>query len=229
MKRILIVEDDVNLGTTLTGALEMQDYEVLYHTNGEQVMTKFREFKPDAVILDVILNGSIDGFEIGKLIRAEYNTPILFTTSRDGNEDFKQGFSIKNSDYVRKPYKLMEIALRLENLLSIQKRNVKKESTFQIGHFSFSPDEQSLRYDYEKIHLNNYESAVLDLLCKNIDTFISRKEIIEQIWHEKDAKLKEGSLNNIITSLRKYLNQDCHIELESRIKLGIKLKLKDAE
>ena len=71
MKRILIIEDDVNLGTPLAGALEMLEYKVLYLTNDKQAMEKFHEFKPDIIILDVMLNGTLDGFEIGKLIRGE--------------------------------------------------------------------------------------------------------------------------------------------------------------
>jgi len=220
MKRILIVEDDVNLGTPLAGALEMQNYQVEYLTNDEQVMGKFHEFKPDIVILDIMLNGILDGFDIAKLIRNENNTPILFTTSRDGNEDFKSGLSIENTDYVRKPYKLMEIMMRLDNLLS---QNVKTHKPIRIGHFSFLPDEQSLKFEYEKIHLNYYESEVLTLLCQNKNNFVSRKKIIEIVWNEKKINSKEASLNNILSKLRKYLNQDANVTLESKIKLGVRL------
>jgi two-component system response regulator MtrA len=220
MKRILIVEDDVNLGTPLAGALQMQDFEVEYLTNDEQVMEKFHDFKPDIVILDVMLNGILDGFEIGKLIRRESNTPILFTTSRDGNEDFKTGLSIENSDYVRKPYKLMEVTMRLNNLLSL---NEKTHEPIHIGNFSFLPEEQSLKFEYEKIHLNNYETAVLALLCKNTNNFVGRDKIIETVWNEKDPNLKEASLNNILTKLRKNLSQDANVTLETKIKLGVRL------
>ncbi len=222
MKRILIIEDDVNLGTPLAGALEMLEYKVLYLTNDKQAMEKFDEFKPDIVILDVMLNGLLDGFEIAKLIRLENNTPILFTTSRDGNEDFKTGFSIVNSDYVRKPYKLIEITLRINNLLSLSE---KTHEPIHIGHFSFYPEEQSLKYEYEKIHLNNYETEVLALLCNNKNNFVSRDKMIEAVWNEKDAKLKESSLNNILTKLRKKLSVDPKISIESKIGLGVRIIL----
>jgi two-component system, OmpR family, response regulator TrcR len=227
MKRILIVEDNVNLGVPLSGTLEMQNYQVLYLTCGDKVMEELHQFNPDIIIMDIMLNGVLDGFEIGKQIRAEKETPILFTTSRDGNDDFKQGFSIENTDYVRKPYRLMEVLLRLNNLLALQEKNTKPDAIFHIGHFSFFPVEQSLKYEYEKIHLNNYESAVLALLCKNIDVFVSRAKIIEQVWNEKDSKLKEGSLNNVLTNLRKYLNQDSNIVLETKVRLGVKLTFND--
>jgi DNA-binding response OmpR family regulator len=225
MKRILIVEDDVNLGLPLTGALEMQNYKVSYLTNGAGAVDEFKRFKPDLAILDVILNGALDGFDIAKLIRIESNIPILFTTSRDGNEDFKTGFSIDNTDYVRKPYRLMEVTLRIENLITKQVKETKKTDLFQIGNFSFFPDEQSLQYNLEKIHLNNYESEVMALLCKNMNVFVPRKKIIESIWNVKETSLKEGSLNNILTKLRKYLDPDAHVILESKIKLGVKLTI----
>ena len=225
MKRILIVEDDVNLGTPLASALEMHDFKVLYLTNGDKIIEKLLQFEPDIVILDVMLNGTLDGFEIAKLIREENNSPILFTTSRDGNEDLKTGFSIENSDYVRKPYRLMEVILRIENLLSKHENETKNKDLFQIGNFSFFPGEQSLKYELEKIHLNNYESAVLALLCKNMNDFVSRKKIIETVWSVKDSSLKEGSLNNILTKLRKYLQTDARVLMESKIKLGVRLTL----
>jgi len=186
-------------------------------------MKELQQFKPDIVILDVLLNGVLDGFEIGRLIRAENNIPILFTTSLDGNDDLKTGFSIGNADYVRKPYRLMEVLLRINILLTGHIKATLDKESFQLGHFNFSPYEQSLKSQYEVIHLNNYESAVLALLCNNRNEFVSRAIIIEMVWHEKQTKLKEGSLNNILTIIRKYLNKEDSIILETKIKLGVKL------
>ncbi|MEI8273675.1 MAG: response regulator [Paludibacter sp.] len=87
MKKVLIIEDDVNLGTTLAGNLEMEKYEVLYLTCIEDSLNKLNLFLPDIIILDVMLNGNIDGFELARQIRLEKDTPILFTTSRDGAKD----------------------------------------------------------------------------------------------------------------------------------------------
>jgi len=222
MKKILIVEDDLNLGTTLAGVLESQSYIVRYLSSGKTVLNELQTFEPDIIILDVILNEELDGFDISKQIRSVYKTPILFATSRDGNDDFINGFSLDNTDYVRKPYKVMEVMKRIEKLLEIQ---TKKES-FSIGHFNFFPDEQSLKYDYGNISLNNYESAVLSLLCKNIGNFISRKTIIQVVWNLEDPKLKDASLNNIVTNLRKHLKKDNNVLLETRMGLGVRLVLK---
>lgn len=222
MKKILIVEDDLNLGTTLAGVLESQSYKVRYLASGKTVLNELQTFEPDVIILDVMLNEELDGFDISKQIRAICKTPVLFTTSRDGNDDFINGFSLENTDYVRKPYKVMEVLKRIEKLLEIQT----KIESFTIGHFSFFPYEQSLKYDCGNISLNNYESAVLSLLCKNIGNFISRKTIIKVVWNQEEPKLKEASLNNILTNLRKYLQKDNSIILETRIGLGVRLILK---
>ena len=226
MKKILIIEDDVNLGLPLTGALEMQEYKVSYLSNGDKALIEFRNFKPDLVILDIALNGKLDGFDIAKRIRIESIVPILFTSSRDGNEDLKIGFSIANTDYVRKPYRLMEVMLRIENLLSRQKDISKKKDVFEIGNYSFTPCEHLLQYECEKIHLNNYESAVLSMLFKNKNLYLSRKTIIEEVWRVDDSNLKDGSLNNTVSNLRKHLSKDDSISIDSRIRLGIQLEIK---
>jgi len=225
MYKILLIEDDVNLGMPLTGALEMQGYKVQHLTNGNKAFETFLQYKPDIVILDVILNGVLDGFEIGKQIRMENNTPILFTTSLDGNNDIKSSFSLGNSDYTRKPYKLMEVLLRIKNLLTGPRMNIYNNNTFQLGSFCFSPDEQSLKFETGKIHLNNYESAVLALLCDNMEGYVRKSKIIDLVWHEKQPKLKEGSLNNVLTNLRKKLNKDGGICLDTKISLGVRLSI----
>jgi DNA-binding response OmpR family regulator len=225
MKKILIVEDDVNLGTPLQGALQAQKYNVLYLTGGEKVMEELHAFQPDIVLLDVMLNEEKDGFEISREIRSVSKVPILFTTSREGNDDIEAGFNIGNSDYVRKPYRLIEVGKRIEKMLATHSR----EQSFRFGHFTFFPVERSLKYDCSNIHLNNYESAVLTILCENPGVFIKRSTIIEMVWNEKDSKIKEGSLNNIVSNLRKYLQKDNQIELETKIGLGIRMVLKGKE
>jgi len=225
MTKILLIEDDINLGTTLMGALEMMDYKVRHLFNGEDIMTELADFQPQLILLDVNLNTALDGFDIGKLIRKKYQTPIIFTTSRDESEDLKTGFSIANTDYVRKPYRVMEIELRIKKLLSKQTSS-EKENTFQFGDFIFYPYEHSVRYEGTKFHLNNYETAVLDLLCQHKDTFVSKQKIIELVWNCDQPKLKAGALDNILSNLRKYLKPGTSIELECRIGLGVKLTTK---
>lgn len=224
MKKILVVEDDLNLGTALVGFLEMQKYEVLYVSNGDEAITEFRGFEPDLVTLDVMLNCSVDGFEIAKQIRKFSNTPIIFTTSRDGNEDYETGFGIENSDYVRKPYRLVELMLRINKMVEAEMSAAVSDNKFRIGRFKFYPDEQSLRFDKGDIHLNHLDSVVLALLCRNKGNFMSREEIIKIVWQVNETSLKEAALYNCISRLKKYLYTDEDVKIENKIRLGIRLR-----
>lgn len=230
MKRILLVEDDTNLGLSLASVLEMQGFEVKYLTRGEGVLDEFNRFGPDLVILDVMLNDTLDGFDIARLIRAVNNTPVIFTTSREGNDDFREGFAIGNADYVRKPYRVGEVMVRLDSLLARQGNGQKDAGgPLRVGRFDFVPAEQCLKFGSEHIHMTNYETGVLQILCKNKDTYMTRDNIIKQVWQLHDSKLKEASLNNVLSNLRKYLSKDPDIRLETKIRLGVKLMLPAAE
>ncbi|MEA4935372.1 MAG: response regulator transcription factor [Paludibacter sp.] len=225
MKKILVVEDDLNLGTALVGFLEMQKYEVLYVSNGDEALSEFQRFEPDLVTLDVMLNCSIDGFGIAKQIRKFSNTPIIFTTSRDGNEDYETGFGIENSDYVRKPYRLVELMLRINKMVEAEiMSSTIADNQFRIGRFKFYPDEQSLRFDKGDIHLNHLDTVVLALLCRNKGNFLTREEIIKIVWQVNEPALKEAALYNSISRLKKYLYNDDQVKIENKIRLGIRLR-----
>jgi DNA-binding response OmpR family regulator len=227
MIKILVIEDDVNLGTTLAGALETLDYEVCYVSNADEALDTFQQFNPDALITDVMLNASIDGFDLAKKVREISGIPVLFTTSKDGTDDLRTGLSLGNSDYIRKPYRFVEVSLRLENLLSTSGKNSDKEQSHTIGLFDFVPKAHSLNYEDETIELTNYETAVLDLLFRNKGCYIRRDELVERVWGEKDPKTKEASLNNILSRLRKYLAKDERIILESKINSGVRISIND--
>ena len=225
MKKIVLVEDDINLGTSLASVLEMQLYEVRYLTSGKNVMEDIRQWQPDIVLLDVMLGEEKDGFDLGREIRLQSDVPVLFTTSRDGGEDFKAGFGLGNSDYICKPYKLPEVQARIEALLAKQKQEPNHSGTIRIGRFIFKPEEQILLYnDTEEIGLNKLENAVFYLLYRHINTFVPRDRIIHSVWKNPDLKSKNDSLNNILSSLRRYLKADTELILESKTQLGVRLR-----
>jgi len=122
---------------------------------------------------------------------------------------------------VRKPYRLAEVLKRIEKLV------VKESSSekFELGSSAFYPSQHKLIVNNEEIYLNNYASEVLSILCRNSGNFIKRPEMIEAVWKTKDIRTKEGSLNNIMSQLRKYFESDERIIVESRIKLGVRLKI----
>lgn len=227
MKKIMVVEDDLNLGTALVGFLEMQKYEVHYVSDGDEAIAEFQQFAPDLVTLDVMLNCSVDGFEIARKIRKFSDVPIIFTTSRDGNEDYETGFGIENSDYVRKPYRLVELMLRINKMVEVELATSTvgvTDNQFRIGRFKFFPDEQSLKFDKGDIHLNHLDSVVLALLCRNKGNYMSREEIIKIVWQVDKTESKEAALYNSISRLKKYLYNDDQVKIENKIRLGIRLR-----
>lgn len=224
MKKVLIVEDDMNLGTSLASILQMHQYSTRHTLTGKNIMDVLGEFKPDMILMDVMLGEAKDGFDLSREIRETEAVPIIFTTSRDGNDDFKAGFAIGNTDYIRKPYNVQEVLSRMELLLSKQSKDTSSMEIFRLGSFSFKPAERSLQSYSKEIHLSNYENAVLLVLCRHINTFVSRGFIIQSVWNDRDPNSKRDSLNNILTALRKHIRQDQSLQIESKIKLGIRLR-----
>lgn len=223
MKKLLIIEDDLNLGTSLASGFEMLGYEVLYLTEAGGVIEKFKSFLPHAVITDVMLNDSVDGFQLAREIRNISDLPVLFTTSKDGTDDIKAGLGLGNSDFIRKPYRLVEVSMRLENLL--RNDTAQEQKLYRFGGFSFDPSQQLLSFSGQDFYLPNYDTAVLLLLLQNKNDYVNRSVLVQQVWGVADAKLKEASLNNVLSRLRKYLSPDSSVKIDSRIHVGVCLRV----
>jgi two-component system, OmpR family, response regulator TrcR len=227
MKKILLFEDDLNLAFMLTDGLEREAFEIEHHAEGKTGLITFTNSKPDIVLLDVNLKGSMNGFEVGNLIRLQSNVPIIFITSRTMIEDLQQGFSIGNVDYLKKPFGIRELVLRINELLTRNQTALvtpeTSEDKYKIGSYLFNSAENCFRLGDEKIHLQNNESAVMKLLCGNIGKVVSKKEILESVWNDGDLKQKEASMHNILSSLRIKLSKDESIIIETIPKIGWKL------
>lgn len=228
MKRILVVEDDTNLGTSLASMLEITGYEVAYISDGNKTIEAFEQFKPNAIVLDVMLNATLDGFELAKLIRLKNDTPILFTTSLYANEDLRQGFSITMSDYVHKPYNVMEICLRLDSLL--QRANqaalpTTKTGMYQLASYSINFSENIMWYADQKIRITQLESKFLKLLIKNQHRFMSKDEVVRELWKSENPLSKSDCLNTLCTALRRYFAPDGLVKIENKKGLGLRLKI----
>lgn len=118
----------------------------------------------------------------------------------------------------------MELLLRIKNILQ-RTASQKQDEPVHVGSFWFYPEERTLKIECDHIRLNNMETAVLSMLCKSFDQYVSREEIVREVWGEDDLKLKEASLNNTISRLRSYLKKDNKISIESRNSLGVKLSV----
>jgi len=207
-------------------ALYRDQLEGMYTVTGaetyEEAVACLSASHPDLIILDMNMP-RVTGLEFLDILRFTPNysrIPVIIVSGDNEPKDIKEAFRRGAADYVRKPYRLAEVLKRIEKLV------VKEAAVqcFEIGNLRFYPDQHKLVVDGEELYLNNYASEVLMLLCKNKDNFVSRDTIIETVWKTRDTRLKEGSLNNNVTVLRKYLERDPSLTLESKIKLGLRLR-----
>ncbi len=226
MKKILLIEDDANLAFMITDGLESEGFNVFHITNGEEILAAMDDFilhMPDLILLDVNLKGVVNGFELSKKIRQHSQVPIIFTTARTQIEDIQQGFKIGNVDYLKKPFGVRELILRINELLSRNPVSTGQDKLFQLGSFVFSPATHCLQQADEKKHLQKNESDVLKIFCENIGKVVTKTDILESVWQDEDLKQKEASLHNILSLLRSKLSNDKTVNLETIHKTGWKL------
>lgn len=223
MEKILLIEDDINLAFIIIEELKVEGFEVIHQINGENALLTIDNLKPDIVLLDVNLQTTLNGFELGRQIRLQSDLPILFTTSRTLTEDLKTGFSIGNVDYLKKPFGICELVLRIKELLSRNTKQKDQIKQFQIGKFIFNPFENTLLINNKKLTLQNNESSVLYLLCINRDKVVTKEEILKTVWNDLEMRQKEASLYNIISALRDKFSEDNSIVIKTFTKTGWKL------
>jgi len=225
MKKVLLIEDDVNLAFMLSDGLESEGFETLHLTDGEKALQTLSHFRADIVLLDVNLRGVLTGFDVSKKIRQTNQLPIIFITSRTLIEDVQEGFKIGNVDYLKKPFGIRELILRINELLSRKANQKSTTLTHYIGDFLFSSSEHCLQRGDEKIHLQKNECTVLNLLVENKGKVLSKNNILESIWEDTDLKAKEASLHNILSSLRAKLSSDNKVCIKTIPKIGYMLSI----
>lgn len=220
MSKILYVEDEVFLAKIVKETLEKEGYELMHVSDGNQVLTSLNAFNPDICLLDVMLPNR-NGFEIAKDISAKYSTiPILFLTAKDQTSDLVEGFKSGGNDYIKKPFSMEELIVRVENLLSLSKdkSHNKKEKRISLKEialgdtFVFYPQRLSLEHPKKSKTLSLKESQILELLCANKNAVIERKEILLTVWNE-DSYFNSRTLDVYIRKLRKYLELDSSIQI----------------
>lgn len=219
--KILLVEDDSDLGMVLKQYLEFSDFEVNWISNPEELIENksiINEFQ--LAILDVMLP-FMDGFELSKEIRKTSEIPFLFLTAKGQSIDKILGLKLGADDYITKPCEPEELILRIKNIL--KRQQIKETEIIKIGNYSFIPSQFQLKFEFETIQLTEKESELLLLLSGNNQKIINRKEILENLWGENDYFLGR-SLDVFMTRLRKYLQKDDRIKFESVRGIGFKVE-----
>lgn len=214
--KILYVEDEVFLAKIVKEGLEGRGYEVHLVTEGGSVLATFEEYQPDICVFDVMLPQK-DGFEIAELIRqVDQQIPILFVTAKTETEDVVKGFKAGGNDYIRKPFSMEELVVRLENLLQLFRQSPAKtaqQDVITLGRFTFSPTKLELVHpEQTAIQLSYREVQILNLLCAHANQVLERKKLLLEVWGD-DSFFNSRNLDVYIRKLRSYLAADDQVSI----------------
>jgi DNA-binding response OmpR family regulator len=220
--KILLTEDDENLGMLLREYLEAKGFETDLLPDGDAGYTAFSEKKYDICILDVMMPKK-DGFTLAKEIRMiNAEIPIIFLTAKSMKEDVFQGFKIGADDYITKPFSMEELLFRLEAILRRTKGGGASQDVFQLGRLKFDTQKQQLMDGEKVIKLTTKESELLKLLCNNANKVLERNFALKTIWVD-DNYFNARSMDVYITKLRKHLKDEPSIEIINVHGKGYKL------
>lgn len=223
--RILLVEDDSNLGELLNEYLIAKGYDSTLKKNGQQGFDEFLKNRYDLCIFDVMMPVK-DGFTLAKEIR-RINTeiPIIFLTAKNLKQDTIEGLKIGADDYVTKPFSMEELVLRIQAILRrtrAEKTEKEKQTVYDIGKFTFDYNKQTLVIGSESQKLTSKENDLLRLLAININDVLDRNIALIKIWGD-DSYFNSRSMDVYITKLRKYLKGDEQVEIVNIHGKGFKL------
>jgi len=227
MKKILLVEDDPNLGLLLQDYLQLKGkFDVVLCVDGEEGLKMFGKHSFDLCILDVMMPKK-DGFTLGKEIRKiNEQVPIIFATAKAMMEDKASAYDLGGDDYITKPFRIEELLLRINALLKrVSKDNANAEpvqTQFEIGKYTFDYTTQLIHFNGQQQKLSTKEAELLQLLCIKKNTVLTREEALLSIWHD-DNYFNGRSMDVFLSKLRKYLREDPKVEILNVHGKGYKL------
>lgn len=213
--KILYVEDESFLAKIVKESLENRGYEICMEEDGGKVVELFKKCEPNVCVLDVMLPNK-DGFQIAEEIRVlNEKIPILFLTAKSQTEDLVKGFKLGCNDYIRKPFSMEELIVRLENILKYTGQaniDLDKKDSITIGKYTFHLSRQVLSGKEEEYKLSFREAELLKILFQNRDKIIDRRDILNLLWGN-DNFFNSRNLDVYITKLRSYLRSDPSVEI----------------
>ena len=226
--KILLVEDDTNLGFVIKDQLATEGYQVQLCINGAEALNTFNNSSFDLCIFDVMMP-KIDGFTLAKEIRTQNSQiPILFLSARSMVEDKIEGFKVGGDDYLTKPFSMEELQMRINALLkrvNIKGGNELNSTIFEIGTYTFDYENFTLTHINFKKTLTRKEAEILKILATHINNVVEREIVLNSVWGQDDYFVGR-SLDVFITKLRKYLLEDPSIQIQNVHGVGFKLEVK---
>ncbi len=223
MANVLLVEDEVFLGQIVKDSLEVRGFQVQHATDGMQGLNLFTQHNPDVVVLDVMMP-QLDGFTLAQKIREQNaSVPIIFLTARSQTVDVVKGFELGGNDYLKKPFSMDELIVRIKALLN-RKPAVPQPKTegFAIGRYTFDYPKQKLLIGSQEQVLSYRESELLKRLYEHRNQVLERTNVLLELWGD-DSFFNGRSLDVFITRLRHHLKQDPHVQIVNIRGIGYKL------
>ena len=222
--KVLLVEDETSLAMILSDTLEAQGFEMRTAHDGEEGLRMFAEQKPDVLVADVMMP-KMDGFEMVRRIRqTDKQTPVLFLTARSAINDVVEGFELGANDYLKKPFGMQELIIRIKALMgkAFSFTETKVTSHFEIGSYLFDQVAQTLLHAGVRQELSHRESEILKRLCENRNQVVNTQDVLLELWGD-DSFFNSRSLHVFITKLRHKLSQDEQIRIVNARGIGYKL------
>lgn len=215
-KKVLYIEDEPYLARIVKDTLELRGYEVLHKKDGSKVMEHIGNFSPDVCLLDVMLP-DVDGYAVANHIRnLNPKLPIIFLTAKTQTDDIVKGFSSGGTDYLKKPFSMEELMVRIENQLKIMNRDATVLQALPdeivLKKYKFYPGKFELHTPKGIIKISHRESQILGMLCAKLNGIVDRKELLQTVWGD-DSFFNSRNLDVYIRKLRGYFADAVGIEI----------------
>lgn len=224
--KILFVEDEEDLTLIVADTLRGQGYDVITAVDGIEGIEKFKTEAADIVVADVMMT-KMDGFTMAKEIRKISPTvPLLFLTAKSTIDDVEEGFEIGANDYLKKPFELRELIVRIKSLLRRYNTNRGEDIKFSIGRYIFNVTTQSLSLEGQSVELSHFEAKILERLATSIGKTVDASELMIAVW-QRDEPSNRNSLHGYIHKLRRALRHDPSISIINQRGFGYMLTVKN--
>lgn len=222
--KVLLVEDDSTLSFIIEDALVREGFDVITASDGEDGLRKFGTDGPDIVVADVMMP-KLDGFSMVKLIRAQSPAvPVLFLTARTSIDDLLHGFELGANDYIRKPFQIAELLVRIKALLR-RNATLKEQRILTVGDCMLDLAFQKLRVGDSQYGLSHIEALILDELFNHTNEVVEARALMFRIWQNDDYN-NLNRIHGFIYKLRKYLTSSRNIDILNVRGIGYKLSVK---